>query len=346
MKKFIVLSALLCASLALTACGEGSGNGSGSALSPEDTEAGTFYGIESTEAVYGVAAVTTAKLLSEMGTGANSALAAGSGVLEEAEGFNKYFNMLDSFLEKGETKTVVTANSSSDPAVKDYDFRLTITGKDAAGEDTAHTVYFSESKGEPKTTTRRDEDETTTIESVTYTLTGAVDMGEDEAGNALYSLMSGTRVEQTVTEEEDGEREVERVGSLKLKAYKSEETSAQDYVLLEHTLTSEEEQGETESESVYTYSVYAAGKLTEATEVGFETETEHGETETEYEVKFLSGATRGSYEIERKLVGSKTVIEVEYFLDGERGSFTIERDGENYRYRFSQGGELDLRDFD
>ena len=56
---FLTFALIGVAALPLAACNGGSGRTSG----PSKAETGTYYGIESTESVYGVAAVTTAKLL-------------------------------------------------------------------------------------------------------------------------------------------------------------------------------------------------------------------------------------------------------------------------------------------
>lgn len=343
---FLTFALIGVAALPLAACNGGNGRTSG----PSKAETGTYYGIESTESVYGVAAVTTAKLLQASSflpaTVSLSGGTAPNSVSGEAEDFNKYFNMLDSFLDKAETKTTVEANPSSDPALAAYPFKLTVTGKNAAGEDVAHTVYFSETAGAAKTDTRTDGDETTTVESTTYTLSGAVEMGTAEDGAAVYYRMEGTRVERTKTETEGLKTEVERESVLTMRAYR--EGDANDYVELTHTSGVEEEGGEREQEAVYTYRTYAQGKLVEATEICLETENEGTMSESEYSVRFLSGASRGYYEIEKKTAGGKTSFEVEYTLDGERGRFIVVKDGENYRYKFSDDAaeEENFRDFD
>ncbi len=315
------------------------------------TETGTYYGIQSAESIYGVAAVTTAKLLAASApagvtptaqTVADSSI---SKALDEVEDFNKYFNMLDSFLVKSATKTVVEPNDSADEAVREYDYRLTVTGKDAEGGDVTHFVYFSETAGAPTHNRYTDGDETVTVEETVYTLRGAVDMGRTEDGTVYYQ-MTGTRAERTVTEKEGRETETEHIATLNMKAY--DDPASGDYVALTHTQTTEEEGRESETESLYTYRVYSNNALVEATEVGFETETEHGGTESEYSIRFLEGGRRGSYEIEHETVNGKTVIEVEYNIDGTRGKFTVGKDGEYYRYRFSDDGTYDrnFRDFD
>lgn len=324
-----------------------------------EAETGTYQGIGSTESVYGVAAVTTAKLLnaglqteggaqslaavSDTGTGAGTA--GTEKAREELGDFNKYFNMLDTFLDKAATKTVVVKNTAADGPLAEYEFKLTVTGKDAAGKDVSHDVYFTETKGISNTDTQTDRDgETETTVSTVYTLEGAVDMGTDEAGDPIFYYMTGTRTELEITETDGRETETERTDSLVMKssAVKGDE---RDYVLLTHTQTTEAEGNETESESLYTYQIFADGRSIETTAVGFEEESEHGETETEYTVAFQSGASRGIYTIEREIKGNTAEIVVEYLIDGTAGTFTIVKNADGtYRYRFAGGSADEILD--
>ncbi len=362
MKKLYLVCAAAAAIAALSLAGCANRNTGG--VHHGDTAEGSYQGIESTESIYGMAAVTTAELLFEAQSGAESAsLAEGENVAavsasgsadavakaqEQAEEFNKYFNMLDSFLDRGATTTVVEDNTSSDAALKDYAFKLTVRGKDAAGESVAHTMYYSETKGEPKHTSIRDDDETTTIDVVTYTLNGVIEMGKTEAEEPIYYFMTGTRTETTTTETEGREEETEYASELKLRA-SATAGDTQNYVSLSHTQTSEQEAGEAETEAVYIYEIVKNGVKTESTQVSFETETEHGEEETEYTVRFLTGASRGAYTVERETENGRTEIAVSYAIDGATGTFVIVKDaGGGYRYKFSSNPDDDLifPDFD
>ncbi len=315
----------------------------------DEARTGTYRGIGSTESVYGVAAVTTAKLLkSESAEVASLAAPADTGTADtgtagadkaqaELDDFNKYFNMLDTFLDKSATKTVVTKNSSSDEALAGYEFKLIITGKNAAGEDVPHTVYFTETAGASKTDAHTDRDgETETTVTKTYTLDGVVEMGTDETGAAIYYYMSGARTELEITETEGRETETEYISSLTMKASVQKDDPL-NYVSLTHTQSSETEADETETESLYTYTVFENGIPVESTAVGFEEETEKGETETEYTVAFQSGTSRGIYTIERETKGNAAEIVVEYLMDGTAGSFTVSKNADGtYRYHFAE----------
>ena len=354
MKKICILAAALAAtaSLALTGCGDKAGS-----AYHDDTETGTYHGIESMESIFGLAAVTSAKLLEgtaePSAEAQNVALTETSGsadavekAREEAEDFNKYFNILDTFLDKGATTTVVKENTSTDGALAGYAFKLTITGKDAAGKSVPHTIYYSETKGETNTTNRHDGDETVTTSSTVYTLDGVVEMGVDAEGAPVYYHMQGTRTEQVITETEGRETETEQRSDLSLRAsLNAGDTS--DYVRLTHSQISEQEAGEAETEALYTYETYVAGALVESTSVEFETETEHGEEETEYTVRFLTGASRGIYEIERETERGKTEIAVRYSIDGASGRFVIVKNADGtYLYKFSDNSSKTFRDFD
>ena len=360
-KRYLFVATLAIAGLAalpLAACG-----GTGNEHKDEATAIGTYTGIASTESIYGVGAVTTAELLAETmhpvaPSSAKVAAApsaspdyglpesgAAENVQAAAEDFNTYFNMLDGFLDKAATKTVVEKNPSEDPMLAGYTFRLTVTGKNAAGEDEVHTVYYSETAGKESTQTFRDDDETTTVTELAYALEGAVYMGQDAAGADIYYYMTGTRTERIVTETEGREVESKEESILKMTAFASE-LDMGSRVELSHIQTTEEENEdmgvEKETESLYTYSVYEGGVLTRSTQVEFETEEENGEKETEYTVRFLSGAARGTYEIERETKGAYTWISVRYNIDGSSGKFVIvEAPDGSYNYKFSQNAQED-----
>lgn len=340
MKKKVLFALALVgiAALPLAGCG-----GNGDTKAEGKAEAGTYYGLDKVESVYGVSAVTAAKLLAA--TEQDAGIVSAAAVTDEAEKFNRYFNMLDSFLDKAQTTTVVESNGSADEAVADYALKLTVTGRGIEGEEVSHTVYFTETEGRTVQDSYRDEDETVTVERTEYALSGVVPMTAED-GTAVYYRMEGTRTESLVTEEEGRDRETSRVNKLELRAYAEDERN---YVKIEHTQTAEEEEGETETESLYVYSVYEGGALVETTQVKFEEETERGGTEAEYEVRFLSGGSRGRYEIERETGRNGSVeIVVEYSIDGANGRFRIAKNADgSYRYRYNNSEfDRDFEDFD
>ena len=358
-RKICVLTAALAltASLALAGCGDNNAD----PVHREGTQAGTYRGIESTESVYGIAAVTAAKLLagaesaesvSAAEVQTTAAVASGSAdaiakAQAEAEDFNRYFNMLDTFLDRGATTTVVEENASQDEALKDYAFKLTITGKDAEGKSVPHTDYYSETATPSTHSSRVQGDETITVDVTTYTLNGLVEMGRTAEGTPVYYVMTGTRTETEQVETEGREQETEHTSALTMRASATAGDPA-DYVVLSHTQTTEQEEGESETEASYLYHLYRGGVLAESTQVDFETEAEHGETETEYTVRFLSGASRGTYKIERETERGATEIAVAYSIDGASGTFVIVKDAGGYRYRFSDRSADDelFPDFD
>lgn len=352
-KKHCLLTLALTGVAALSLAGfVGCNGGKEAANNADAAQAGTFLGMKSTESVYGVAAVTTAKLLkADFGSaeGAESLAAVSDTGADKAQAelgdFNRYFNMLDGFLDKAATKTVVEKNPVEDGALAEYEFKLTVTGRDATGKEVGHVVYFSETAGEPVTRNDTDRDgETETVVSTEYALEGAVDMGTDDAGEPIYYYMTGTRTELEITETDGRETETERTSSLVMKASATAGDES-DYVLLTHTQTEESEEGETESESLYTYRIFADGRAIETTTVEFETEEEHGEREAEYTVSFTSGASRGIYTIERETKNNGEEIVVEYLIDGTAGTFTIVKNADGtYRYHFAEGNVDEILD--
>ena len=111
-----------------------------------------------------------------------------------------------------------------------------------------------------------------------------------------------------------------------------------------------EEEGEIETE--YVYSVYVNGELVEQTAVEFEKENKNNKTETEYELEFRSGATKGKYLLEREEKGDRTAIKVKYEIDGKKGvfhirEFTDDAGNKKYEYSYSDGSkQLFDRSFD
>ncbi len=330
---------------------QGSGTQQGEEV-PSGEVVGTYSGLTDAEAVYAVGAVTTAKLLSFSLAGGNASLADtiaegdNSGfdlkdtienltsVQAGAEEFNKYFNMLDSFLNKQALTTVVTQNNAEGDLAQ-YDFKAVITGKNAANADVKHTLYYSE-------TLIRKVDNNNRGESITveqYYLEGVVEL---EEGTLYY--MSGTHTLRSETE--DGETEKSETLDIRASAIPDD---AQNYVLLHHENESEEEWGEVEEESEYVYTTYSGGRRVEQTAVEFETGTEHGQTETEYEIVIADGSSRSSYEVERVNVNGRTYIEVKYNIDGTRGKFVILKNADGtYQYKFTSRASDDkfFRDFD
>ena len=319
---------------------------------PSGEVVGTYSGLTDAESVYAVGAVTTAKLLSFSLAGEAASLAdtvaegdnSGfdlPGIVNDltkvqagAEDFNKYFNMLDSFLNKQALTTVVTQNNAEGDLAQ-YDFKAVITGKNAANADVKHTLYYSE------TLIRKVEDnnrgESLTVEN--YYLEGVVEL---EEGTLYY--MSGTHTLRSETE--DGETEKSETLDIRASAIPDD---TQNYVLLHHENESEEEWGEVEEEAEYVYTTYSGGRRVEQTAVEFETGTEHGQTETEYEIKLQSGTSSSTYEVERVNVNGRTYIEVEYNISGTRGKFVILKNTDGtYQYKFTSSAANDkvFRDYD
>ncbi len=343
-------------------------------------EPGSYTGLDSVEAVYGFGAVTTAKLLSETGASPVAAAALSDEILpetdpaggteaqpetdptggtqpdyglgsgegadkaqEQAEDFNRYFNMLDDFLDKASVKTTVTPNPVTEGELAAYAFKLEVTGADERGNPVTRTMYYSEteltaSRGRDDFDDDDDDDDDDFDfgEEETYkgfALEGVLEMGTDAEGAPVYYFLSGERSETT---EKDG-RESETQSELWIRA-SAVKGDTRNCVTMEQESETEDEGGISETETGYTYTVYENGRVAERTEVSLEQEG----AKAEYELEFLTGTSRGYYEIERvERAGSKW-ISVEYLIDGTRGKFVIvqNQDG-SYTYKFSSDSAQD-----
>lgn len=267
------------------------------------------------EEFYGVGAVSCVEILASTlnveATATFAALAAETdgGIKAEAETFNKYFNALNSFLDDSALSVETTENT--DENYSQYSTRLTVKGRDIAGNATEYILYYNETFA-GQTTEGKETESRYTLEGVM--LTGGVE----------YRLTGGKEVEV-----KKGEREEE----LKIRAYTGEATG--DFVEMKQEYSVED--GETETE--YVYRIYSDNKLVEETKVEFETETKNGKTETEFELEFRNGEGKGKYKVEREVKNGVTEIEVKYNLNGSNGKFTIKeivKDGQTYyQYTFA-----------
>lgn len=255
---------------------------------------------------YGVGAVSCVEILgSSLNAKSVATLAAmaDGDVKDEAETFNKYFSALNSFLD-GSALTVETSENT-DNAYSQFETKLTVNGRDIAGNATQYILYYNETYNGQIT----DGKETET----SYLLDGAM-----VYDGAEYRIKGGRTLEV-----ERGETEEE----LKIRAYMDETTG--DFVEMKYEGSVEDNERETE----YVYRVYSGNKLVEETSVEFETENKNGRIENEYELKFVKGDARGKYKVEREVKNGVTEISVKYNLDGKNGKFKIKetvKDGQTY----------------
>ncbi len=323
---------------------------------------GNNAAIADAESLYGVGAVTAARLLSETEAEAKplavlladetpddgaaqpdyqlpATPSASIGKAQsEAETFNKYFSMLEGFLEKGATSASASANDASDPALAAYTTKLVIKGKNELGEENVHTMYYTETKlssfDDRDLDDEYDDDDDGEFKTVeAWSLEGVLEMGEDGNGVPLYYFMTGSRRNETETEG----WETETKSELVIRAF-ADRTDRSNFVMMKHEAETENEGNKSESGTEYVYSVYRAGRLVESTSVEFETEN----NEAEYELEYMKDGVRSRYEIERAERGGNVWIEVEYSIGGDRGRFVIVRDAEgNFDYKFTQNSSDD-----
>ena len=296
----------------------------------------------SAEDVYGMGAVSSVRLLkSNISANAVKAFSAANAIARtaadksegeakrQAKKFNDYFSALNSFFGDDVVSTSTEANTDSRYP---YSTKMTITGKDFAGQTNTYIMYYTETLSgseddyDDEDETDEENEEETENE---YRLDGIMIID-----GAEYYL-EGERSEETDKDESETE--------LKIRAYAdpSDKTS---YVQMEQELSVEN--GETETE--YVYSVYVNGELLEQTAVEFETENKNNKVETEYELEFRSGETKGKYAVEREVKDGVTSIKVKYDIDGDSGSFRIREisDGngnKQYEYTFDDNEKMVFR---
>ena len=276
-------------------------------------------GALSSDDVYGIGAVSTAKLLGSnvsanavatfsASTKAISAeLSDSSDVKDNVERFNQYFAALDSFLGDDLVSTVTAENT--DP---NYPFKtvMTITGKDINGNSVPYTMYYTETLVNDES----DEDES----EKEFTLTGIMVI------DGINYYLEGERTEESEKNEQENE--------LKIRAYLNKDVNS--YIQMEQEISQENNENETE----YVYSVYSDGELVEQTSVEFETERNGTKEKTEYELEFIQGSAKGKYKLKKETADGQTCIKVAYSLNGKQGEFKIkeiEIDGQlHYQYLF------------
>ena len=198
---------------------------------------------------------------------------------------------------------------------------MTIQGKDFNGETVTYTMYYTETLVKADSADDEDADNEDEETGNEYHLVGVMVID----GTDYY--LEGERSEETEKDESETE--------LKIRAYR-DKTDKTSYIQMEQEYSVED--GETETE--YVYSIYANGELLEQTAVEFETENKNNKVETEYELEFRSGTSKGKYVVEREVKDNKISIKVKYNIDGKTGVFHIREitDGngnKRYEYTFS-----------
>lgn len=286
MKSAIKFAALTAGMIGACALFGGCGNGSSSAQFTKEE----FYGVGAVSCVEILGSSLNAKSTAAL---AKVAATADGEIKKEAEDFNKYFAALNSFLD--DSALTVETTENTDEAYAQFATKLTVKGKDIAGNATEYIMYYNETFVNEKTDGKESES--------TYTLEGVMLTDGNE-----YRLTGGKEIEI-----EDGEREEE----LKIRAYIGEATG--DFVEMKQEVSVEDNEHETE----YVYRIYSNNILVEETSVEFETETKNGKTETEFELEFRKGDAKGKYKVEREVRNGITEISVKYNLDGKQGKFRI-----------------------
>ena len=240
----------------------------------------------------------------------------------QAKRFNEYFTALDSFLGDDVVSTTTEANTDSN---YEYETKMTINGKDFNGETVTYTMYYTETLVKADSADDEDADDVDEETENKYHLFGVMVID-----GADYYL-EGERSEETEKDESETE--------LKIRAY-ADKTDKTSYIQMEQEYSVED--GETETE--YVYSIYANGELIEQTAVEFEIENKNNKVETEYELEFRRGTSKGKYVVEREVKDNKISIKVKYNIDGKTGVFHIreitdENGNKQYEYSYNDGSK-------
>ncbi len=258
----------------------------------------------STDDVYGIGAVSTAKLL-ELNSSISAAKSAANETLPDdpaiaqVTAFNRYYVAFDSFFGKDVVKTETKDNHNhSYPFEKQMD----IQGMNLDGSAVNYKMYYTEILNKNEVDDDKTESE--------YLLTGIMLIDGTE-----YFIEGERSYEQ---DEEESENE------LKIRAYK-DLTDKKNYIEMEQESSVEDNETETE----YVYSVYRNDKLIEQTALKLETERKDNKEQTEYELEFRKGDAKGKYKITREVKNGKTNVKVKYDIDSEKGEFTVRELTEN-----------------
>ena len=329
-KKFIFVGLCLCLTIAmalsLAACGNYESESKTTALSsPNDV-----YGMGAVSSVRLLGSAMPAEAIKAFSTVNTIVYAAENNTLTtasddevkgQAKRFNEYFTALDSFLGDDVVSTVIENNTDSR---YDYATKMTVNGKDFNGETVQYIMYYTETLYAPEDVDIEEDEDGEEAESK-YRLVGVMVI------DGVDYHLEGERSEETETDETETE--------LKIRAYAdiNDKTS---FVQMEQEYSVED--GETETE--YVYSIYVNGVLIEQTAVEFENEIKNNKVETEYELEFRSGTSKGKYIVEREIKDDKTSIKVHYNIDGTTGVFHIReiRDQEGnkkYEYSYNDGSK-------
>lgn len=260
----------------------------------------------STDDVYGIGAVSTAKLLEYNSPDSKKAAKnvineplSDNRAIAQISTFNKYYVALDSFFGDDVVKTNTIENTN--PSYP-YDKQMNITGMNSDGAQIIYTMYFTEKLSDSEIDDNKTKNE--------YLLTGKMIID----GKEYY-------IEGERSFEQDGE---ETENELKIRAYNNL-NDRKNYIEMEQENSVENDETETE----YVYSIYSDGKLIEQTAIELETERKNGKEQTDYELEFRKGNAKGKYKIMREVKHGKTSVKVKYDIDGEKGEFSVREVKEN-----------------
>lgn len=282
---------------------------------------GKFDEITDADSFYAYGAASIGAVLSTQGgstqTAATGAAKASAVTLaapsqEEMDTINRYMALVESLLSEGDiTGTAIEGNGQ-------YQYGMTVSYSDLLGNPVSYVMYYD--KIFRGSHTDGDESESN------YSIDGVLVID-----GASYPVSGNYTTESEQDEEET---------SIFFRAYTSSDRLS--YIEVSRQSENESEDGQSESEVEYVYTVYSDGRVVERTRVEYESE----EGELELLMTIERDGVRESLTFEDETEGGTRIIAVRGNIDGESVSFKIYVREGNYHYVFDDGTSSDFDRYD
>lgn len=213
--------------------------------------------------------------------------------------------MFDGALSGGAIKQTLEKNNSSEEALKDYAFCMTIT---VVGQNEVKMYY-----DEIDTVTKEEIDDDGEVEKeISTTISGVL-----VSGDKKYDVNGKREVE-----EENGEMET----SIEFITYSAEDRG--NFVKIEYSV--EVENGETETS--YEYEIFEGGVSVQKTEI--EIENENGKMQLKLEVE--AGQTEKEFKVE--CIGENKYL-LKYETETDEAKIIVEKISDGYKFIYENGYE-------
>lgn len=271
------------------------------------TDANSFY-------AYGAASVGT-MLIARADGGSAAAFSQTTFAYGEGRGgreqqiqtINRYMSLVESLL--SDSAIVGSAIDGADG----YDYGMKISYKDLLGETVSYEMYYNKIFIEGETDGDEVEED--------YSIEGILIVG------GVSYPVEGT-YETEMSEDEKGDE-------LEFRAYTSADRRS--YIEVKQEYESEVDDGETETDKEYVYTVVVGGSVSEKTEVKYEKEGD----EVELELVVETGGVKDELKFRTRSENGESVIVAEGKIDGEDVRFRVRVSAGQYRYEFEDGTSSD-----